>query len=131
MILAEWDVRAAKHPTFEGLFSYFNGKKFLYVYYLVSTKKLKNNCQFCSISILLGGKLLLVIQSRLAGLKCFVLEHSVAFKTKNRGASYETSYEILLIIQECPDRVMVSITVKPNILPKTLFHRFSPKFIKV
>ena len=39
--------------------------------------------------------------------------------------------EILLIIQECPDRVIKSITMKPNILPKTLFHRFSPKFIKV
>ena len=38
---------------------------------------------------------------------------------------------ILLIIQECPDRVIKSITMKPNILPKTLFHRFSAKFIKV
>ena len=38
---------------------------------------------------------------------------------------------ILLIIQGCPDRVIKSITIKPNILQKTLFHRFSPKFIKV
>ena len=38
---------------------------------------------------------------------------------------------ILLIIQECPDGVIKSITMKPNILPKTLFQRFSPKFLKV
>jgi len=41
------------------------------------------------------------------------------------------SVEILLIIEGCPDRVRPSITTKPSILPKTLFHRFSPKFIKV
>ena len=28
-------------------------------------------------------------------------------------------------------RVIKSIMIKPNILQKTLFHRFSPKFIKV
>ena len=38
---------------------------------------------------------------------------------------------ISLIFDKCPDRVMTSITTKPNILQKTLFHRFCPKFIKV
>ena len=45
--------------------------------------------------------------------------------------SYFNTTVILLIIQGCPDRVIKSITMKPNILPKTLFHRSSPKFIKV
>ena len=34
-------------------------------------------------------------------------------------------HPILLIIQGCPDRVIKSITIKPNILHKILFHRFS------
>ena len=38
---------------------------------------------------------------------------------------------ISLIFDKCPDRVMTSITTKPNILQKTLFYRFCPKFIKV
>jgi hypothetical protein len=38
---------------------------------------------------------------------------------------------ISLIFDKCPDRVITSITTKPNILQKTLFHRFCPKFIKV
>ena len=38
---------------------------------------------------------------------------------------------ISLIFEQCPDRVILSIKIKPNILQKTLFHRFSPKFIKV
>ena len=32
---------------------------------------------------------------------------------------------ILLIIQESPDRFIKSITINPNILPKTLFYRFN------
>ena len=42
-----------------------------------------------------------------------------------------TIFPISLIIQGCPDRVMPSITTKPWILKTALFHRFSPKFIKV
>ena len=41
------------------------------------------------------------------------------------------SYPISLIIQGCPDRFMPLITTKPWILQTALFHRFSPKFIKV
>ena len=61
------------------------------------------------------------------------------WKKKCKDISLETieykceldKYQILLIIQESPNRFIKSITMKPNILPKTLFHRFSPKFIKV
>ena len=38
---------------------------------------------------------------------------------------------ILLIIEGCRDKVILSIKIKSNILQKTLFQRFSPKFIKV
>ena len=39
--------------------------------------------------------------------------------------------QILSIIQGCPDGLILRFTVKPKVLPKTLFHKFSPKFIKV
>ena len=38
---------------------------------------------------------------------------------------------ILLIIEGCRDKVILSIKIKSNILQKTLFQRFSPKFIKI
>ena len=53
---------------------------------------------------------------------------SKAYRKKKQSL---TKYQILLIIEGCPDRFILSITIKPNILQKTLFHRFSPKFIKV
>ena len=60
----------------------------------------------------------------------FSLDPTTNFETVNPEFFHEY-YLILLIIEGCPDRVILSITIEPNILQKTLFHRFNPEFIKV
>ena len=57
----------------------------------------------------------------------FSLDPTTNFETAN-PEFFPEYYLILLIIEGCPDRVILSITIKRKILQKTLFHRFSPKF---
>ena len=61
----------------------------------------------------------------------FAEKEKTAFKVPIRVKVDQMIYfklisNIILIIQESPDRFIKSISMKPNILPKTLFHRFSP-----
>ena len=57
---------------------------------------------------------------------CFITK----LQQQQKGNKCISMVIILLIIEGCPDRVRSSITNKPSVPQKPLFHRFGPKFIE-